>query len=119
MYLFAGIRKQRAIKSYIHHLGRDLAKRYGKVKEYTPNQVVKTIHDCGYNWRHICYAHALYASHKQFDNWHEEQGEICDYLAMREEIAQSHFGGSADAMTSSDLSSSSEVGFSDGASSSD
>lgn len=118
MYLFAGIRKRRAIKSYIHHLGHDLAKRYGKAKKYTPDQVAKTIHDCGYNRHHICYAHALYTSHKQFDNWHEEQGEICDYLVIREEIAQSHFDGNANAITPSDLSSSGS-GFSDGASGSD
>lgn len=119
MYLFAGIRKKRAIKSYINSLGRDLAKRYGKAKEYTPGQVVKTVHDCGYNWRHICYAHALYVSHKHFDKWHEEQGENCDYLAMREEISQSHFSGSVEAMASTDFSGGSEVGFSEGGGCSD
>jgi len=119
MYFFAGIRKNRAIKSYVHRLGRDLATRYGKAKEYTPGQVVKTVQDCGYNWRHICYAHALYVSHKHFDKWHEEQGETCDYLAMREEIASNHFGGSAEALASSDLCSGGESSFSDGATSGD
>ena len=101
MNLFARIQKRRAIKSYINNLGRDLAKRYGKSKTYTPSQVVTTVHDRGYNWQHICYAHALYVTPKQFDRWHEEQGESCDYASMREEIAQSHFGGSVEALSSS------------------
>ena len=119
MYLFANFRKNRAIISYINELGKDLAKRYGKAKQYTPGQIVTTVHDCGYNWRHICYAHALYVSQKQFDKWHEEQGEICDYLSMREEIAHDHYGGNVESMASSDFAGASETGFSDGGSGSD
>jgi hypothetical protein len=100
MYLFASIRKKHAIKSYIQRLGKDLAQRYGKSKQYSPGQVVKTVQDCGYNWRHICYAHSLYVSHESFDQWHQEQGEDCNYEEMREEIAATHFSGNIDVMTS-------------------
>ncbi|VUD69442.1 hypothetical protein TDB9533_04812 [Thalassocella blandensis] len=109
MYLFSTIRKKRAIKSYIHRLGNDLYRRYGKSEKFTPEQVVKTIHDEGYNWRHICYAHSLYVSHERFDKWHKDQGEACDYHEMREEIANSHFGGSLELLNSSSLSGESEI----------
>ncbi|WP_144393249.1 DUF6559 family protein [Pleionea sediminis] len=119
MYFFAGIRKKRAIKSYINRLGKDLAKRYGRSKQYTPGQVVKTVQDCGYNWRHICYAHALYVSQKHFEKWHKEQGEPCDYTAMREDIAHNYFGGNVESMASSDFSGGFDTGFSDGSAGSD
>ena len=95
MGFIANIQKKRAIKSYINKLGKDLAKRYGKSKKYTSAQVVKTVQDEGYIWRHICYAHALYTSAEQFMKWHEEQGESCDYEAMREEITENYFHGNA------------------------
>lgn len=85
--------KKKAIKSYIKNLGKDLARRYGKSKTYTAGQVERTVHDEGYNWRHICYAHALFTSMKQFNKWHEERGESCDYNGMREEISDTFFGG--------------------------
>lgn len=119
MYLFASIRKKRAIKSYIRRMGKDLAHRYGKVDKYTPGQVVKTAHDCGYNWRHICYAHALYVSHERFDQWHQEQGENCDYEAMRDEISTTHFSGNSEAMSSFDSDSGFDAGHSGGDAGSD
>ena len=106
---FSNFRKNRAIKSYIRKLGSDLARRYGKSKLYTSGQVERTVHDEGYNWRHICYAHALYTSVKQFDKWHEERGESCDYNEMREEVSNNFFGGDTSYIDSSSFSS----GFSD------
>lgn len=97
-------RKKRAIKSYISRLGRDLARRYGKSKKYTSGQVERTIHDEGYNWRHICYAHALYTSMKQFNQWHYERGENCDYDEMREEISDNYFGGDMSSIESGSFS---------------
>ncbi|ESP91492.1 DUF6559 family protein [Pseudoalteromonas luteoviolacea] len=89
----AKYKKKRAIRSYILRLGKDLSRRYGKSKTYTAGQVEKTVHDEGYNWRHICYAHALYTSMKQFNKWHDERGESCDYNEMREEVSDTFFGG--------------------------
>ncbi len=92
--------KRRAITRYINELGKDLSKRYGKSEHYTSGQVIKTVQDEGYNWRHICYAHALYTSMKQFDKLHQEQGEDCDYYEMRNEIAESFFDGVVSALDS-------------------
>ncbi|XOV77536.1 MAG: DUF6559 family protein [Aestuariibacter sp.] len=118
--MFANLIKKRAIKSYIRRLGKDLARRYGKSKEYTSGQVIKTVQDEGYNWRHICYAHALYTSMKQFDKLHQEQGENCDYYEMRNEIAESFFGGVVSSMESAVFSySSSDPGGADGGSGGD
>ncbi|WP_322790561.1 DUF6559 family protein [Thalassotalea loyana] len=97
-------RKKKAIKSYISTLGRDLARRYGKSKKYTSGQVETTIHDEGYNWRHICYAHALHTSKEQFDKWHSERGENCDFDEMREEISDNFFGGNISSIESGSFS---------------
>jgi len=93
MFIIASFQKKRAIKSYIQRLGKDLAKRYGKSKAYTSGQIVRTVQDENYNWRHICYAHAMYTSFEHFQNWHKEQGESCDYNGMREEITNNYFSG--------------------------
>lgn len=98
--IFHNFRKKRAIKSYINKLGHSLAKRYGRRKLYTSGQVERTVHDEGYNWRHICYAHALYTSFKQFHKWHDERGESCDYEGMRAEITNDYFGGNSSVIES-------------------
>ena len=95
MFLVTSFQKKRAIKNYIQRLGKDLAKRYGRGKSYTSGQVVKTVQDENYNWRHICYAHAMYTSFEHFQQWHEEQGEVCNYNSMREEITDNYFGGNS------------------------
>ena len=115
MFLLASFQKKRAIKNYVQFLGRDLARRYGKSKTYTSGQVVKTVQDEKYNWRHICYAHAMYTSFEKFQQWHEEQGETCDYNVMREEIINNYFCGDKASFESASLS---ESGF-DGAVSGD
>jgi hypothetical protein len=93
--LFSNYQKKKAIKSYIKKLGGDLSRRYGRSKLYTSGQVERTIHEEGYNWKHICYAHALYTSMKQFNEWHYERGESCDYDGMREEVSANYFGGNS------------------------
>ena len=101
--MFASIKKRWAIKSYVRRLGKDLAQRYGRAKTYTPEQIVRTVHDKGYNALHIGYAHALYSSRKAFDRWHGERGETCDYAAMRAEIGGSSLAGNTGAMDVSDF----------------
>ena len=96
--------KKKAIKSYVSSLGKDLARRYGKSKTYTSAQVEKTIHEAGYNWRHICYAYALHTSKEQFERWHNERGENCDYNEMREEISNKYFGGDMSSIESGSFS---------------
>ena len=112
--LFSNYRKNKAIKSYIKNLGGDLARRYGKSKLYTSGQVERTIHEEGYNWKHICYAHALFTSMKQFNQWHYDRGETCDYGEMREEVSGTFFGGNSSYIDSGSLSSDSSGNFNSG-----
>jgi hypothetical protein len=42
---------------------------------------------------HICFAYAMFMHQKDFDALHAELGEVCDYQAMRQEIADLHFAG--------------------------
>ena len=108
--LIENYKKKKAIKSYINKLGKDLARRYGKSKIYTSAQVNKTAQDENYNLRHICYAHAMYTSMKHFDKWHEEKGESCDYMAMREEVANDHFSGNISSFESACITSDDSFG---------
>lgn len=114
LVLFSNYRKKKAIKSYIQNLGKTLSRRYGKSKLYTSGQVEKTVYEEGYNWKHICYAHALYTSMKQFNQWHYDRGETCDYGEMREEVSNNFFGGDISSIESGSFHSDSSEGFSGG-----
>jgi len=95
MLFFTNYKKKKAINSYIQRLGKDLVKNYGKRKKYSSGQVVKAVKKGNYNWLYVCYAHAMYTSFKSFQQWHREQGETCDYHAMKEEVAKNYFDGNA------------------------
>lgn len=110
MNLFQQFQKRKAIKSYINKLPKDLAKRYGKSKQYTSAQVERTVREKGYNWRHICYAHAMHTSVEHFNAWHEERGESNDYSAMLDEISENYFSGNSASFESAFLSESNTDG---------
>lgn len=93
MELFSGMRKKRAIRSYIQELPRLLRKDYGISKSYTSAQVIKTIERSGLNSDYSCYALSMFSDRMEFERYHESLGESCDYIELRSEVASSHFGG--------------------------
>ena len=88
--------KRRAIRSYINKLPRLLAKDYGRSKTYTPLQVRRTIERAGLNTVYSCYGISMFSSREDFDQFHFENGESCNYDVMRSEIGHSHFSGNAE-----------------------
>ena len=96
MNIIQRFRKRRAIKSYITKLPRLLAKDYGPSETYTPKQVRRTIERSGLDIVYSCYGIAMFSGREDFNQFHSESGETCDYDAMRVEIAHSHFADNAD-----------------------
>lgn len=110
MSIIQSFKKRRAIKSYITKLPRLLARDYGASKSYTPKQVRSTIERSGLDGLYSCYGVALFSSRADFDKFHSENGESCNFDAMRAEIAHSHFGGNEEFTFDDIVSSGSEHG---------
>jgi hypothetical protein len=85
--------KKQAVKAYIRDLGPALQKKYGRKPHYTPNQVRETALAGSMSIDYMCWAYLLYCSQPAFNSIHSAAGEVCDYLAMREVVAGTFFGG--------------------------
>ena len=96
MGLFEQSVKRWAIRDYRRKLGPLLRKRYGRSDGYTCGQIRTTIEKCGFNIHYACYALAMYLERDEFDAFHRQTGELCDYDAMREEIGDLCFSGRTD-----------------------
>jgi hypothetical protein len=72
-----------------------LAKEYGFSKTYTPAQIKRTIERSGLSTDYGCYALSIFSDQLDFVQYHQALGEVCDYGAMRAEIAALHFHGNA------------------------
>lgn len=73
-----------------------LRKDYGKAKKYKPKQVARTIERAGLNTAYACYAICMFSKKSDFNQYHDEADEICDYDSMRSLVAQNHFNGYCD-----------------------
>jgi hypothetical protein len=89
------VRKWLAVRSYAKGLGIELKKRYGKQTHYTAAQVKRTAEQGRYNIDYLCYALCMYCSLGDFNDYHRDTGEDCDYAAMRSEVANRFFDGDA------------------------
>lgn len=75
-------------KEYITDIGKILVKDYGKKKYYQPKEVKKAHrksrwHD-GVDFS--CWGMSTFTSHADFDNYHQQTGEVCDYAEMKTEM---------------------------------
>jgi hypothetical protein len=57
--------------------------------------VRETAIERGLSIDYMCWAFLLYCSQPDFSHIHSAAGEVCDYLAMREVVAGTFFGGNA------------------------
>jgi hypothetical protein len=77
-------------KEYLTDIGKILVNDYGKKKYYKPEEV-KTAHKKS-EWYDAldfsCWGMSTYSSHSDFDNYHEQTGEVCDYVEMKAEMLQ-------------------------------
>jgi len=103
-------KRNRAVKSYIRKLPRQLAKDYGKSRTYSPQQVRKSIERSKLSVADACYGIAMFSGREAFDIYHRETGETCNFDAMRSEIAEKFFDGNCDFEVSDISSVSSDFG---------
>lgn len=78
-------------------VGNDLVKHYGKKRYYTVAEVKRANERQRINIDYSCWSHAFFNSHPDFDELHRTQGESCDYIAMKKEMAESVSNSSSDA----------------------
>lgn len=75
-------------KEYISDIGKILVSDYGKKEYYKPEEVKKA-HKKSKWYNTIdfsCWPMCTFSSHSDFDNYHLEIGEICDYTSMKTEM---------------------------------
>ncbi|MGP8291886.1 DUF6559 family protein [Vreelandella zhanjiangensis] len=93
MRLLSSFRKKRAIKSYIEHLPKILAKDYGRADYYSQLQVRCSIERSRLNPRYEHYALAMYARPSEFMVYQQEANDDFSYEALRTEIGEAFFNG--------------------------
>lgn len=76
-------------KQQIRVVGNDLVKHHGKKKFYTVQEVKDANRRQGIDVDVACWSHAFFNSHVDFDTYHTEIGETCDYAAMKREMLDS------------------------------
>ena len=79
----AGRRKQ------VRLVGNDLVRNYGKKQHYTVLEVKNANRRQGIAVDVVCWSHAVFNSHQDFDAYHRSIGESCDYVAMKSEMLSS------------------------------
>lgn len=75
-------------KEYIGEIGTILVQDYGKKKYYKPEEVKKAHQKSSYysTYDISCWALSIFSSHSDFDEYHAQTGEICDYATMKSEM---------------------------------
>ncbi len=75
-------------KEYITDIGRILVKEYGKKKYYKPEEVKEAHRSSKWaeDYDYACWGMCTFSSHSDFDTYHEQIGEVCDYAAMKSEM---------------------------------
>jgi hypothetical protein len=74
-------------RKYISDLWKILVKEYGKKRYYKPKEVKKAHEKSPWsNSDFACWAMSTYSSRSDFDEYHQQTGEICDYTSMKAEM---------------------------------
>jgi hypothetical protein len=76
-------------RKYISDLGKILVTDYGKKKYYKPKEVKKAHEKSAWSGLDFdCWGMSTYSSHADFNKYHQETGETCDYVAMKSEMLE-------------------------------
>ena len=75
-------------RKYISDIGKILVADHGKKKYYLPEDVKKAHKKSTWNdWTDFsCWGMSTFSSHEDFDAYHENLGEACDYISMKKEM---------------------------------
>jgi hypothetical protein len=85
------LHKYLTIQSYIWPVRRRLNQRWGKQLHFTPAQVKQANRDCGLDSSYDCYGLSMHTCEGDFEEYHSENGESCNYEQMRLEIEEEYF----------------------------
>ena len=77
-------------KEYLTDIGKILVRDYGKKKFYKPEEVKKAHSKSKWydGLDFSCWSMSTFSSHSEFDKYHEQTGEVCDYAEMKTEMLQ-------------------------------
>lgn len=70
-------------------VGSDLVRHYGKKENYSIQEVKNANRRQGINVDVVCWSHAVFNTHTDFDLYHETLGETCDYASMKSDMLSS------------------------------
>lgn len=75
-------------RKYISDIAKILVEENGKKKYYKPEEVKKAHRKSKWygNLDFSCWAMSTFSSHTDFDKYHAETGEVCDYVEMKTEM---------------------------------
>ncbi len=75
-------------KEYITDIGKILVQENGKKKFYKPEEVKKAHRKSKWydGLDFSCWGMSTFSSHSDFDEYHEQTGEVCDYVEMKTEM---------------------------------
>lgn len=85
-------------------VGDDLVRHHGKRPFYSIEQVRAANRRCNVNVDVVCWSHALFNTHADFDHMHSALGEACDYVGMKRAMLESLADGSSSGWFDFDLS---------------
>ena len=91
-------------RKQVRLVGNDLLKNHGRKQYYTVQQVKDANQRQGIKYDVICWSHATFNSHQDFDQYHQSIGESCDYVSMKSEMLMSVSNASDTAWFDIDLS---------------
>lgn len=70
-------------------IGDDLVRHHSKRKFYSVSEVRAANQRCNISVDVVCWSHALFNTHHDFDRLHVAAGEACDYLGMKKAMLES------------------------------
>ena len=70
-------------KEYVENVGKILVKDYGKKKFYSPKEVKKSSSKVESNIDWHCWAMCIFTSPNDFNQYHTDIGEVCNYESMK------------------------------------
>lgn len=75
-------------REYISDIGKILVEENGKKKYYKPEEVKKAHRKSKWydGLDFSCWGMSTFTSHSDFDEYHEQTGEVCDYTEMKTEM---------------------------------
>ncbi len=85
-------RKRAAVEDYVWRLSQDLSRRFGARKYYTVEQVTRAAEASGATKVYIAFAHAMFCSRQEFDDYYTPLRVACTYDGLREPVSRRYFG---------------------------